>query len=556
MYMSPEQVAGAAPTQCAEVFSVGVLAYEMVAGKPPYSATHVDELFTQIAELPPPPIAGAPTAVMAVLQRALAKQPASRYATMRQLRDAVIAARRQLFTPKQRRWPLIAALSALVLSIAIGGTWWWTHRPVALRPGDAYVNQALEEYDVFFGDKALSSLRSALTAAPQHPRALAYMILFGGAPNLDRDAALATAEAIVASVPARSKDRALLETAIALNRRGPLAALEALRAVGATADRELKFWAAELQMRSGDYAGAQTAYAELLTSNATQFRGRIYDHYSAVLLYFDKPQQAVQIGKLYRDAFPAEADAVGVYATTLAVAGQFSDAALAADEARRLNEGEDTLAGLGKVYALQGDLDKARDMYRKSMVRARDARRPIRRAALALLQWVDGDAAGAIETVAPCLDGGEDSEIRQRAACLFVAGIVNRSNAEAAAQQLEELARDATQAQPAYGDPRVLADLLRAYATFTGNGCLLPKGVTVSNPATLDAATRATLRRVYEAPFDFYVAYHVPLLATWQACEAAALDAATGDRTAAMTRLRDIATRAPGRFWIERTLAQ
>jgi hypothetical protein len=47
-----------------------------------------------------------------------------------------------------------------------------------------------------------------------------------------------------------------------------------------------------------------------------------------------------------------------------------------------------------------------------------------------------------------------------------------------------------------------------------------------------------------------------PLLATWQACEAAALDAATGDRTAAMTRLRDIATRAPGRFWIERTLAQ
>ncbi|MBP9085000.1 MAG: serine/threonine protein kinase [Kofleriaceae bacterium] len=554
MYMSPEQVAGGLPTQCSEVFSVGILAYEMIAGKPPYSATRVDELFLQIAELPPPVIAGAPAAVMGVLQRALAKQPNGRYPTMRQLRDAVIAVRRQLYTPRQRRWPLMVALGALMLVLGTAGLWWWTQRPVAMRPGDAYVQQALEEYDVFFADKALSSLRAALTAAPQHPRALAYMLLFGGAPNLDRDAALATAEAIAATVPSQTKDRTLLDGAIALHRRGPGAASEALTATRAIPDRELKFWAAEMQMRSGDYAGAQTAYAELLTSAASQFRGRIYDHYSAVLLYFDKPQQAVRIGKLYRDAFPGEADAVGVYATTLAVAGQFAEAALAADEARRLNEGEDTLAGLGKVYALQGDLVRARDLYRKSMARARDARRPIRRAALALLQWMDGDAAGAAVTVAPCLPGGEDSGIRQRAACLFVAGLINRSDAEVMAQQLEALAHEATIAQPAYGDPRVLADLLRAYATFTGFGCLLAKPQVPVTPVALDAATRATLRRVYQAPFDFYVGYHVPLLSTWQACEAAALDAATGDQPAAIQRLTELTARAPGRYWVERML--
>ncbi len=554
MYMSPEQVAGAPPTACSEVFSVGILAYEMIAGKPPYFATRVEELFVQIAELSPPAIAGAPAAVMAVLQRALAKQPNGRYTTMRQLRDAVITVRRQLFTPQQRRWPLIATLAALVLALGTGGVWWWTHRPVALRPGDAYVQQALEEYDVFFGDKALASLRSALTAAPQHPRALAYMLLFGGAPTLDRDAALATAEAIVGMVPTQTKDRALLDSAIALHRRGPGAALDAITATRAIPDRELKFWAAEMQMRGGDYAGAQAGYAELLTSAAPQFRGRIYDHYSAVLLYFDKPQQAVRIGKLYRDAFPGEADAVGVYATTLAVAGQFTDAVVAADEARRLNEGEDTLAGLGKVYALQGDLVRARDMYRKSMVRARDARRPIRRAALALLQWMDGDTAAAALTVAPCISGGEDSGIRQRAACLFVAGLINRGDAEAMAQQLEELAHEATIALPAYGDPRVLADLLRAYATFTGYGCLMTKARVAAPPVTLDAATRATLRRVYQAPFDFYVAYHVPLLSTWQACEAAALDAATGDQPAATQRLTELAARAPGRYWVERML--
>lgn len=188
------------------------------------------------------------------------------------------------------------------------------------------------------------------------------------------------------------------------------------------------------------------------------------------------------------------------------------------------------------------------------MVRARDARRPIRRAALALLQWMDGDAAGAAITVAPCLTGGEDSAIRQRAACVFVAGLINRRDAEAMAQQLEELAHDATIAQPAYGDPRVLADLLRAYATFTGHGCLLPRPHVPEPQPALDAATRATLRRVYQAPFDFYVAYHVPLLSTWQACEAAALDAATGDQPAAMQRLSELSARAPGRYWVERTL--
>ena len=47
--------------------------------------------------------------------------------------------------------------------LGVAETTYPTHR-VALRPGDAYVNQALEEYDVFFGDKALSSLRSALPA--------------------------------------------------------------------------------------------------------------------------------------------------------------------------------------------------------------------------------------------------------------------------------------------------------------------------------------------------------------------------------------------------------
>ena len=98
---------------------------------------------------------------------------------------------------------------------------------------------------------------------------------------------------------------------------------------------------------------AHDEYKALLAEPAPQFRGRIYDHDSSVLLYLDEPAEALRIGTLYRDAFPGEADAVGVYATTLAAAGKLDEAVAAAEDALRLNEGEDTLAGLAKVLALK-----------------------------------------------------------------------------------------------------------------------------------------------------------------------------------------------------------
>ena len=129
-----------------------------------------------------------------------------------------------------------------------------------------------------------------------------------------------------------------------------------------------------------------------------------------MLLYLDEPAEALRIGTLYRDAFPGEADAVGVYATTLAAAGELDEAIAAAEEALRLSEGEDTLAGLAKVLALAGDRDRApSELYQRSLERAGTARRPVRRAALALLQWIDGEPAAREATVAPCLAGGSEA---------------------------------------------------------------------------------------------------------------------------------------------------
>lgn len=562
LYMAPEQIAGSLPDERSEVFSVGVLAYEILTGKPPYAATSLDALFEQIANDPPPPLDSIPDPVAAIVRRALEKDPAARFSSMRALRDAVAAERKRRFSAphaRGRRWLLVVAPIALaaVAGTAVAISSMRSHDATSPPPGpgDTYVRRALDEYNVFYNDKALSSLRAALREAPDHPRANAYMILFGGAPTADTEAALAAARRARPQTAARSKDRALLDAALTFADRGAAEAKAALLAAGATHDRELAFWAAELDYRSGLYQSAAGAYKALLAEPAPQFRGRIYDHYSSVLLYLDEPTEALQIGTLYRDAFPGEADAVGVYATTLAAAGRLDEAVTAAEDALRLNEGEDTLAGLAKVLALRGDHARAKQLYQQSLDRAGASRHPIRRAALALLQWIDGETDAAKQTVAPCraTTGSPtgDATARERGACLFVAGIVDPAQAEPIAKELDALAAEATPTKPAYGAPASLAKLVRARIHFFGGGCIVdPKRTDVATPlGTIDES-------VYEVPLDFYAAYHVPFFATWAVCERAALRAARGDRAGAAALLRPVATRAANRTWLAEQLAR
>jgi len=546
LYMAPEQLAGVLPDERSEVFSVGVLAHEILAGKPPYSATTMDALFRQITTDPPPELPKVPEPIVEIVGRALEKDPSARWPTMAAFRDAIAAERKRRFAPPARRWPLAVAAVVILAGAGVGLYTWRAQQPAPTRPGDEYVERALDEYDVFYNDKALSSLRAALAVASEHPRANAYVILFGGASDADRTKAVEAAKRARPALAEGSRDRLLLDVAIARAEDGPATAREILGAT--TRDRELAFWAAELDYQAGNYAVAGAEYKALLASTDNQLRGRIYDHYSSVLLYVDEPIEALRIGTLYRDAFPGEADAVAVYATTLAAAGKHAEAIAAAEEALRLAEGEDTLAGLAKVLALSGQRERAKELYQRSLERAGATRRPIRRAALALLQWLDGDPA-ARATIAPCLDGGSDAGARERGACLFVAGVIDPALAEPAAQQLDALAAAATPTRPAYGAPAALAKLVRARTRFFGGACLQPPAS--PEPGVL---TDPTLPAAYGAPLDFYAAYHVPFFATWALCERAALLAANGDRAGAAGLLRAVADRAPNRTWLVTTL--
>jgi hypothetical protein len=225
------------------------------------------------------------------------------------------------------------------------------------------------------------------------------------------------------------------------------------------------------------------------------------------------------------------------------------EAVAAAEDALRLNEGEDTFAGLAKVLALRGDHARAKQLYQQSIDRAGASRRPIRRAALAFLQWIDGEVDAATETVAPCLRSPPDQKAGP--APSDVAGVIDPAHADEIATQLDALAADATPTRPAYGAPAALATLVRARATFFGGGCVV-------DPQRPDVATPVGQvdDSAYAAPLDFYAAYHVPFFATWAVCERAALRAAHGDREGAAKLLEPVATRAPGRAWLLDDLAR
>ena len=84
-YMSPEQAQGLRVDHRSDIYSLGVILYEIVAGRVPFEAdTSWTVIFKHINE-PPPAIAGLQPPVQRVIERVLAKNPDLRYQTARAL---------------------------------------------------------------------------------------------------------------------------------------------------------------------------------------------------------------------------------------------------------------------------------------------------------------------------------------------------------------------------------------------------------------------------------------------------------------------------------------
>ena len=94
-YMSPEQAMGDRDVDGrSDIYSLGIVAYQMLAGETPFKATNTPSMLMKHVSEPPPPLRGRrqdlPAAFASAVERALAKRPDDRFRTGAEMRDAVL----------------------------------------------------------------------------------------------------------------------------------------------------------------------------------------------------------------------------------------------------------------------------------------------------------------------------------------------------------------------------------------------------------------------------------------------------------------------------------
>src|SRR5262249_14119184 len=136
-YMSPEQVRGESVDGRSDIFSVGVVLYEMLTGRPPFSrATAADTMAAILKEDPGEPLpAGIPPALDRIVSRCLEKARETRYQSARDLAfglevlsDTGASPLPPFARPTPRRWRMWLGASIVAAGAVAAAVFWLTGR--------------------------------------------------------------------------------------------------------------------------------------------------------------------------------------------------------------------------------------------------------------------------------------------------------------------------------------------------------------------------------------------------------------------------------------------
>ncbi|MEP6591964.1 MAG: protein kinase, partial [Gemmatimonadota bacterium] len=173
-YMSPEQAMGESGVDGrTDIYAVGVMLYEMVAGQPPFAGPSGPAILARSLTEMPPSLTSSPV-LDAIVAKALARDPADRFPTAQALLDALDQVRGEIDTtrtgtavvPPPRRGRRVVAIAA-ALFLIVAAVLWFRPRPkhgssdqirIAVLP---FVNRGAAE-DAYFPDGMADELRGKL----------------------------------------------------------------------------------------------------------------------------------------------------------------------------------------------------------------------------------------------------------------------------------------------------------------------------------------------------------------------------------------------------------
>ena len=186
-YMSPEQAAGERDVgPRSDVYSLGAVAYEMLAGEPPFTGPTAQAVVAKMMSGTPPSVRRArssvPEAVDLAILKALAPVPADRYATAAEFARAMGAAERTTAAPaiaaapvavRRRRVPAGVALLGLGIFIGAGFLFAWRSHEGSTGASSGAIRLAVlpfenvgDSADAYFADGMTDALRGKLAALP------------------------------------------------------------------------------------------------------------------------------------------------------------------------------------------------------------------------------------------------------------------------------------------------------------------------------------------------------------------------------------------------------
>ncbi len=138
-YMAPEQLRGAKTDARADLYSLGVVLYELTAGHRPFPGPTATALMAQVLNEPPPPLEklapSTPAELARLIHKLLEKQPTSRYQTARELHTDLTSLARDLEVGTSLPAPMAGKRAVAVLPFKL----------LTPNPEDDYLSMALAD---------------------------------------------------------------------------------------------------------------------------------------------------------------------------------------------------------------------------------------------------------------------------------------------------------------------------------------------------------------------------------------------------------------------------